>query len=433
MRTPIVAILAAVLILSIVACQGEAGTAGQQGPAGPQGPAGAAGPVGPVGPAGESGPAGPPGPAGEAMAIDDAMIAAFTEQIAMQSAEGLAASRLQDSERLDNMIHGIISRAENPEFKARLEGLDREIHRVFTAAKAVNPDLADTLDLVEGIVVLSSILDAIAEARLAADQPSEATDPVPPKWEPDDYTRYLVKSAIRRYDSEGLDATVAHYNTEESMDGQWYVFILDQDDVMLAHAANPALVSRPASAAVGPSNYPAGEALVSVADEDGAWFSYSFPNPSSGIVETKHSWVVEYDGLTFGSGWYERGTQKSDAAEYTRRFVARAIDLYDAVGRDRTEEYYNTTESIDGQWYVFIVDAEDGVTISHSNPIFIGRDPSLRVDATGYFYGDDLLSATEAGRWVDYVLANPETGTDRQKHTWAVLHDGLIFGSGWYE
>lgn len=272
-----------------------------------------------------------------------------------------------------------------------------------------------------------------AEARLASDQPSEVTDPVPPKWESDEYTRFLVKSAIRRYDSEGLDATVAHYNTEESMDGQWYVFILDQDDVMLAHAANPALVSRPASAAVGPSNYPAGEALVSVADEDGAWFSYSFPNPSSGIVETKHSWVVEYDGLTFGSGWYERGTQKSDAAEYTRRFVARAIDLYDAVGRDRTVEYYNSTESIDGQWYVFIVGAEDGVTISHSNPIFIGRDPSLRVDATGYFYGDDLLSATEAGRWVDYVLTNPETGTDRQKHTWAVLHDGLIFGSGWYE
>ncbi|MXZ03760.1 MAG: hypothetical protein F4Y88_08900, partial [Chloroflexi bacterium] len=94
---------------------------------------------------------------------------------------------------------------------------------------------------------------------------------------------------------------------------------------------------------------------------------------------------------------------------------------------------YNSTESIEGQWYVFIIGAEDGITISHSNPKFIGRDPSLRIDATGYFYGDDMLSATESGRWVDYVLANPETGTDRQKHTWAVLHDSLIFASGWYE
>ena len=28
---------------------------------------------------------------------------------------------------------------------------------------------------------------------------------------------------------------------------------------------------------------------------------------------------------------------------------------------------------------------------------------------------------------------NPETGDDRQKHTWAVRHDGLLFASGWYE
>ena len=112
--------------------------------------------------------------------------------------------------------------------------------------------------------------------------------------------------------------------------------------------------------------------------------------------------------------------------------MRQAINLYDALGRDATLAYYNTRDSVDGQWYVFIV-GEDGVTIAHHNPEFRGRDPSLRIDATGYFYGDDLLGATESGRWVDYVLVNPASGQDRQKHTWAVLHDGLIFGSGWYE
>ena len=142
--------------------------------------------------------------------------------------------------------------------------------------------------------------------------------------------------------------------------------------------------------------------------------------------------MVEHDGLTFGSGWYERGTGKSDAPAFTRAFVGRAIDLYNAIGREGTVAYYNTGESVDDQWYVFII-GEDGYTIAHHNPMFRGRDPSLRVDATGYFYGDDLLSATESGRWVDYVLLNPETGDARQKHTWAVRHDGLIFASGWYE
>ena len=50
-----------------------------------------------------------------------------------------------------------------------------------------------------------------------------ATATVPPKSTPADYTKFLVRDAISRYESEGLDATVAYYNTKESVDGQWYV------------------------------------------------------------------------------------------------------------------------------------------------------------------------------------------------------------------
>ncbi len=123
---------------------------------------------------------------------------------------------------------------------------------------------------------------------------------------------------------------------------------------------------------------------------------------------------------------------RSDNDAYTQYFVRQAIDMYETDGLDATIDYYNTQESVDGQWYVFIV-GEDGRTIAHFNPMFIGRDPDQRVDSTGYFYGDDLLGATESGSWVSYVLTNPEQGTERRKHTWAVSHDGLIFASGWYE
>ena len=275
-------------------------------------------------------------------------------------------------------------------------------------------------------------LDETSVAALFEQLPEMAVTDAPPRWEPAEYTQYLVKQAIGMYESQGLDATVAHYNTEESIDGQWYIFILDEDEIMLAHAADADLVGRPASNADGPNGYPAGEAVVAVADEDGEWFSYTFTNPETGASEAKHSWLVEHDGLTFGTGWYESGPPKHDAPAYTQDFVARAINLYNAIGRDATVDYYNSRESVDGQWYVFIVD-ENGYTIAHHNEMFLGRDPALRIDATGYFYGGDLLGATETGRWVDYVLLNPEAGDDRQKHTWAVRHDGLIFASGWYE
>ena len=257
-------------------------------------------------------------------------------------------------------------------------------------------------------------------------------EPGPSKSDAPAYTQSVVEQALSLYDALGREAVVEYYNTEESIDGQWYVFIIDENDTMLAHAANPDLVNRPVSAADGPNGYPAGEILAAVADADGEWSDYTFPNPATGEVESKHSWVIRHDGLVFGSGWYEPGPSKTDAPAYTQSFVEQAITLYDALGREAAVNYYNSEESVDGQWYVFIVD-DGGYTISHFNPMFIGRDPSLRVDAAGYFYGDDLLSATEEGSWVDYVLVNPATGDDRQKHTWAVLYDGLIFASGWYE
>ena len=162
------------------------------------------------------------------------------------------------------------------------------------------------------------------------------------------------------------------------------------------------------------------------ADENGKWVSYVFKNPATEELDSKHSWVVKRDDLIFGSGWY------TDPASYTQFFVENALSRYEADGRAATLEYYNDPDNVDGQWYVFIID-EDGYTISHYNPELRGRDPSLRVDSTGYFYGDDLRSATEDGKWVSYVFENPATDGQDSKHTWAIKHDGLIFGSGWYE
>ena len=256
---------------------------------------------------------------GDVAYLDDATLTAIGQQLREESAVDLRQARAEDSERLEKFV-----------------------------------------------------LDAIAGAKTTAAKEKSAT--APHKYEPAAYTQYFVKEAIRKYQEEGLDAAVAHYNTPESIDGQWYMFIYDQDDILLAHAAIPDYVGLHASKTVGPLNFPAGDAVVAVADEDGAWFSYTFTNPATGTVQAKHSWMVQVDGLTFGSGWYERGPSKADAPAYTRDFVARAINLYNAIGREGTVDYYKLRESVDGQWYVFIIDG-DGYTISHHNPMFIGRDP----------------------------------------------------------
>ena len=122
---------------------------------------------------------------------------------------------------------------------------------------------------------------------------------------------------------------------------------------------------------------------------------------------------------------------ENEAAGYTRSMVQDAIRYYDRNGRDAAVDYYSSEDSVHGQWYVFIVDAY-GYAIASPNPDMIGRDPALRVDASGYFYGDDLMSATGAGKWISYIFRHPQTGENARKHTWVVRHDGLLFASGFY-
>ena len=264
---------------------------------------------------------------------------------------------------------------------------------------------------------------------------------IPPRSAPADFTRFFVDNAISRYETQGLDATLAYYNRPESIDGQWYVFIADENQTVVAHAAAPDLVGRHASQVLGPNSYPAGSASAASATESGAWFDYTYANPASGAVETKHSWVIIHDGLIFGSGWYEPGPDKSDAASYTKVFVQQATNLYNAVGLEETLAYYNRPESIDGQWYVFIIDEND-LVVGHPDPQRLGLDVKgwVGTDANGYNFGPDMLSATGEGKWVSYVFRNPESGslgsdhsgTLQLKNAWVVKHDGLLFASGWY-
>lgn len=123
-----------------------------------------------------------------------------------------------------------------------------------------------------------------------------------------------------------------------------------------------------------------------------------------------------------------------DRGEFTVDMVFEAIRLYQEEGKEATLRHYSSPDSANGEWYVFVID-EQGNSIAHINPAILGQNlkDDLGVDSTGYRFGDSILAATERGHWVDYIYENPVTGNQEYKHTWVVRHDGLIFGSGWYQ
>ena len=58
--------------------------------------------------------------------------------------------------------------------------------------------------------------------------------------DPRAYTQQFVADAVARYERDGREATIAHYNSPESIDGQWLLLMVNErDGTILANALSP--------------------------------------------------------------------------------------------------------------------------------------------------------------------------------------------------
>ena len=255
---------------------------------------------------------------------------------------------------------------------------------------------------------------------------------IPPRSAPAEYTRWVVDSAIARYERQGLEATLAHYNRAESADGQWYVFIIGENDLVIAHP-DPGRLGLDLKGWVGTdiNGYEFGPEMLS-ADEDGKWVSYVYSNPESGGIgegdfELKNAWVERHDGLLFGSGWY------IDADDFTKMLVSVAVDRFREgglvetmtyfaspgnvlAGLEAAIAYYNAAETVDGRWFAFI-GSPDGTVVGHSDPSKIGGDTSDIFGTTPF----PPPGLNAEGEWME----------SESLRVWVVETDGFVFGSGW--
>ena len=255
---------------------------------------------------------------------------------------------------------------------------------------------------------------------------------IPPRSAPAEYTRFFVNNAISRYETQGIDATLAHYNREESVDGQWYVFIIDENDLVIGHPdAHRLGLDLKGWVGTDANGYSFGPDMLS-ATEDGKWVSYVYRNPESGDLgvgytgelELKNAWVVKHDGLLFASGWYVNADEFTKAMVSTAARVFRQAGLEgtiayfaspgsDFAGLAATIEYYNNTPNVEGEWFAFIAD-ESGTVIDHYDKTLVGTDLKDLL-------GTDMFQATAEGNWV----------TTEDVRVWLVSQDGMTFGSGW--
>ena len=251
--------------------------------------------------------------------------------------------------------------------------------------------------------------------------------------DPAGYTKLYVEQAIQMYERLGERAAISHYNSQASVDGDWYGSIIGTNNRLEAHP-NPDLRGRTVSSLIDASGYPIGP-LVAGVSESGRWIEYDFAD-LSGKIGAKHTWLVKWDGHIFSSGWYEAAPSKtSEPGGFTKRFVEKALQLYDLAGRSAAFRHYNSRGSVDDGWYLFVINRSGIIQVQGADPSLRGQDirGPLGTDPSGKNFGAEIMTATEDGMWVEYQFNNPATRQVERKRSWVILRDGLIFGSGWYD
>ena len=241
-----------------------------------------------------------------------------------------------------------------------------------------------------------------------------------------------VSAALGMYKESGdgaLDDITASADDYDS--SKPYVFVLDDTDApkILAHGAFPDKVGADASPLL-EADRPYGQILEELRSGEGAWAEYEFPNPATGLEQSKRSWLVLQDNYVFGSGYYT----ETDA-QAVKRAVDEAIGLFEAHGEGVLDSITSSADDYDSSKpYVFVLDGGDEpLVLAHGAfPERVGAVSSALADADRP-YGQILADLRSGeGAWVEYVFVNPATGQDQLKRSWLSSSGPYIFGSGYY-
>lgn len=119
----------------------------------------------------------------------------------------------------------------------------------------------------------------------------------------------FVQSAAAFAKANGVYKLIKEVNSPATQfrKGGLYIFIVDMDGIMIAHAANPKLVGKNLSEREDSGSVHYVQAFIKLADEKGSgWVDYQFTNPETGQVESKTTFIEKVDEVIIGCGIYKK-------------------------------------------------------------------------------------------------------------------------------
>jgi signal transduction histidine kinase len=124
----------------------------------------------------------------------------------------------------------------------------------------------------------------------------------------------------------------------------------------------------------------------------------------------------------------------SEDHKTAKMIVSQVIKKYDKEGKDlsalENQLDFNVNSKL--KRYAFVIDYETQKIVAHPNSELIGQNSFALINSSES--EESILEnlKNNESHWVYYNFTNPETENVEPKTSWFKLHDGLIFGSGFY-
>lgn len=155
---------------------------------------------------------------------------------------------------------------------------------------------------------------------------------------------------------------------------------------------------------------------------------FTFENPISGLDDQKHILYKLHDGYIFAAGYYY------PAAEKVISVVRNTINLYES-DKENAFAHINALSIFDPH-YPFVLDPHTKTVVAHGAFPERVNTQSIILSQSGFTdkTPEEILTELQDGKgvWVEYAYKIPGVEFEEEKHSYLQMHDGYIFGSGYY-
>ncbi len=259
----------------------------------------------------------------------------------------------------------------------------------------------------------------------------EPGEPVPEPSEPtgEDLAIQRVYEYVDLYKENGVAAFDMITQGAQGAEPDAIVvgFVLNATDyILIAHDANSAFIGLNANLLLAQALIPIDDMKALLVEEAGniVPLSYPRPDPQGNILGYESGLFTYHDGYVFGARFIPTDE------ELVQGVVNEMIRLYD---RD-PDGAFDTISSFEstGDSYPFVLDPDTLKVVAH------GANPD-RVGVTSVVLTNSSIPLTEIltweegdGDWSEYFFVRPGETVESSKISWVQMHDGYIFGSGYY-